>query len=125
MVMKDFRLACVVLIVALAAAALPVSSVAGDCAPPRVCAPDPCIPPESVGGIGVPFDLPIWPTIIKTEFHIFPWLSFSKASVCIPGSCKAIEFPAPCLTLKPIPVWFPWLRPLCIENCPPGVSGIP
>jgi len=81
----------------------------------RPCYPDRPIPPETVGPISIPFDLPVWPTLLKTEFHIFPWISLGKASVCIPGTCKAIEFPAPCLSLKPIPVWFPWLRPLDVE----------
>ncbi len=83
----------------------------------RPCVPDRPIPPESLGGISVPFDLPIWPTLLKTEFHILPWVSFGKASVCIPGTCKAIEFPAPCLSLKPVPIWIPWLRPLDVECC--------
>lgn len=79
------------------------------------CVPDRPVPPESVGGIGIPFDLPIWPTIIKTEFHILPWVSFGKANICLPGCSKPISIPAPCLSMKPIPVWFPWLRPLDIE----------
>jgi hypothetical protein len=85
-----------------------------DCVPGR-CVPDRPIPPESVGSIGVPFDLPVWPTIVKTEFHILPWLSFGKASICLPGCSKPIDVPAPCLSMKPIPVWFPWLRPLDVE----------
>lgn len=82
---------------------------------PRHCIPDRPVPPETIGGLAIPFDLPIWPTMIKTEFHILPWVTLSKVSVCLPGSCKAIEFRAPCLSLKPIPVWFPWLRPLDAE----------
>jgi hypothetical protein len=94
--------------------ALGTSSLAGEpCA--RPCVPDRPIPPESVGPVSVPFDVPVWPTLIKTEFHILPWISFGKASVCLPGTCKTIEFPAPCLSMKPIPVWFPWLRPLGVE----------
>lgn len=82
---------------------------------PRPCYPDRCIPPESVGGVPLPFDVPIWPTLLKTEFHIMPWVSFGKASVCIPGTSKAIEFYAPCFSLKAIPIWIPWLRPLDAE----------
>lgn len=88
---------------------------------PRGCIPDRCIPPESIGSVSVPFDVPIWPTLLKTEFHIMPWLSFGKASVCIPCTSKAVEFPAPCLSLKPIPMWIPWFRPLdaeCKGACP-------
>jgi hypothetical protein len=94
--------------------AAPVCSFAGDYAT-RQCLPDRPIPPETVGPISVPFDLPIWPTLLKTEFHVLPWISMGKASVCLPGTCKAIEFPAPCLSLKPIPIWIPWLRPLDVE----------
>jgi len=86
---------------------------------PGVCLPDQPIPPESIGPVPIPFDVPIWPTLVKTEFHILPWLTFGKASICIPGMSKALELPAPCLSLKPIPVWFPWLRPLDVECCPP------
>lgn len=87
---------------------------ADNCAP-RQCLPDRPVPPETIGSLSIPFDLPIWPTMVKTEFHILPWVSLSKVSFCLPGSCKAIEFRAPCLSLKPIPVWFPWLRPLDVE----------
>lgn len=87
----------------------------GDNCPPRQCLPDRPVPPETIGSLSIPFDLPIWPTMVKTEFHILPWVSLSKVSVCLPGSCKAIEFRAPCLSLKPIPIWFPWLRPLDVE----------
>jgi hypothetical protein len=96
-----------------------------DCAPVRQCVPDRPVPPETIGSLSVPFDLPIWPTIIKTEFHILPWVSLSKFSVCLPGSCRAIEFRAPCLSLKPIPVWFPWLRPLDAECKNSEVCRIP
>jgi hypothetical protein len=79
-----------------------------------------------VGDVTVPFDVPVWPTIVKTEFHIMPWVKLGKASVCIPGTCKALEFTCPTVTLKAIPVWFPWLRPLDVEmectdekGCPP------
>ena len=85
---------------------------------PRPCVPDRPVPPESVGPINVPFDVPIWPTLLKTEFNIIPWVSFGKASVCLPGTCTAIEFPCPSLSLKPLPVWFPWLRPLDVECTP-------
>ncbi len=92
----------------------PIYSFAGE-SPSRPCYPDRPIPPETVGPISVPFDIPIWPTLLKTEFHVLPWISLGKASVCIPGTCKAVEFPAPCLSLKPIPIWIPWLRPLDVE----------
>ncbi|HMK35944.1 MAG TPA: hypothetical protein VK463_12800 [Desulfomonilaceae bacterium] len=94
-------------------AVAPIAFAADPCV--RGCAPDRPIPPESVGSLSLPFDLPIWPTLIKTEFHILPWISLGKASVCLPGSTKAIEFPALSLSLKPVPVWFPWLRPLDVE----------
>ncbi|MGC8659591.1 MAG: hypothetical protein ACP5U1_11010 [Desulfomonilaceae bacterium] len=86
-----------------------------DCTPSRPCIPDRPVPPESIGCLGVPFDIPIWPTILKTEFHILPWISLNKMSVCLPGKCKAVEFRVPCLSLRPIPVWLPWLRPLDAE----------
>ena len=104
----------VLLIVALILIGLPTLSCAGSPAA-RPCVPERPIPPESVGSISLPFDVPIWPTLLKTEFNILPWLSFGKASVCLPGSCKSIEFPAPSFSLKPIPIWIPWLRPLDIE----------
>jgi hypothetical protein len=111
--MKIPRVAVLLVLMILAmGVALPCS--AGE-AGYRTCVPDRPIPPESVGPISIPFDLPIWPTIVKTEFNILPWVSLGTASVCIPGTCKTIEFPAPCLSLKPIPVWFPWLRPLDAE----------
>lgn len=104
----------VVILVSAVVVGSSVFAVAG--APgPRPCLPDIPIPAESVGSLGLPFDVPIWPTIVKTEFHILPWVSFGKASVCIPGTCTSIEFPAPSLSLKPIPVWFPWLRPVDSE----------
>lgn len=92
---------------------------------PRVCVPDRPVPPETVGPISVPFDIPIWPTIVRTELNIMPWISFGKASICLPGTCRSIEFPAPCLSLKPIPVWFPWLRPLDVECNSPSSCSIP
>ena len=102
------------LVVALVLIGFPTLSHAG--APvARPCVPERPIPPESVGSISLPFDVPIWPTLLKTEFNILPWLSFGKASICLPGSCKAIQFPAPYLSLKPIPIWIPWLRPLDID----------
>jgi hypothetical protein len=103
---------CAVLLVT--AVAIPTSYAASVCAPQR-CVPDRPIPPESVGPMSLPFDVPVWPTLLKTEFHIMPWISMGKASVCIPGTCTAIEFPAPCFSLKPIPIWIPWLRPLDVE----------
>lgn len=118
--MVPARLAvCTALICALMC--LSVSSFAGGGAP--VCIPDPPVPPETVGPISMPFDVPIWPTIVKTEFNILPWVSFGKATICIPGTCKAIQLPAPCLSLKPIPVWFPWLRPLDIDCSEPACIG--
>ncbi|MDQ1238136.1 MAG: hypothetical protein QG577_320 [Thermodesulfobacteriota bacterium] len=92
---------------------------------PRVCLPDRPIPPESVGPIPIPFDVPIWPTLIRTEFHILPWISFGKASICLPYACKPVELPMPCLSLKPVPFWFPWLRPLDAECSSPGACPIP
>lgn len=92
----------------------PLSGIAGNYGA-RPCPPERCIPPETIGKISIPFDVPIWPTLLKTEFHVLPWISFGKASVCIPGTRKALEFTAPCLSLKPIPVWIPWLRPLDVE----------
>ncbi|MFH0959201.1 MAG: hypothetical protein V1897_10905 [Pseudomonadota bacterium] len=92
---------------------------------PRQCLPDRPVPPETIGSLSIPFDLPIWPTMIKTEFHILPWVSLNKFSVCLPGRCKAIEFRAPCLSLKPIPVWFPWLRPLDAECKDSEICRVP
>lgn len=103
---------CVVLL--LTAAIVPTSYAASVCAP-RTCVPDRPIPPESVGPMPLPFDVPVWPTLLKTEFHIMPWLTFGKASICIPGTCTSVNIPAPCFSLKPIPVWIPWLRPLDVE----------
>jgi hypothetical protein len=82
---------------------------------PRDCPPERCIPPETIGDAEVPFDVPIWPTIVKTEFHILPWVKWGKASVCIPGTRRALEFSCPSFSLKAIPVWIPWLRPLDVE----------
>jgi hypothetical protein len=82
---------------------------------PRYCPPERCIPPESVGEVDIPFDVPIWPTLLKTEFHVLPWVKWGKASVCIPGVCKALEFSCPSFSLKALPVWIPWLRPLDVE----------
>ncbi|MEW6351273.1 MAG: hypothetical protein AB1646_19640 [Thermodesulfobacteriota bacterium] len=91
----------------------------------RPCYPDRPVPPETLGGISVPFEFPIWPTLLKTEFHILPWVSFGRASVCIPGTCKAIEFPAPSLSLKPVPIWIPWLRPLDVECADDPTCKVP
>ena len=89
---------------------------AGTCpGPGGRCIPDRPIPPESVGPISMPFDLPVWPTLLKTEFHILPWVSFGTTSVCLPGTGKSIELPTPCFSMKPIPIWIPWLRPLDTE----------
>jgi hypothetical protein len=92
----------------------PAAVNAADCVG-RPCLPDRPIPPESLGSIGLPFDVPIWPTLLKTEFQILPWVNFGKASVCLPYSGKSIDLPVPLFSLKPIPVWIPWLRPLDIE----------
>jgi hypothetical protein len=45
-----------------------------------------------------------------------PWVNLGKAAVCLPYSGKAIEIPVPVFSLKPIPLWIPWLRPLDIET---------
>ncbi|MDD3471752.1 MAG: hypothetical protein PHS86_03125 [Syntrophaceae bacterium] len=92
---------------------------------PRPCLPDKPLPPETVGPMAIPFDLPVWPTLIKTEFHILPWVSLGTFSVCLPGCSQAYEFKAPCLSLKPIPIWFPWLRPLDAECKDSEVVKIP
>lgn len=92
---------------------------------PRPCLPDKPPPPETIGPIAIPFDLPIWPTLIKTEFHVLPWVSLGTFSVCLPGCSQAYEFKAPCLSLKPIPIWFPWLRPLDAECKDSEVVKIP
>ncbi len=113
-----------VLVVVLACFTLNSLCFGADCGG-RPCYPDRPIPPESVGPMSLPFDVPIWPTLIKTEFHILPWISLGKASVCIPGTSKAIEFPAPCLSLKPIPFWLPWLRPIDAECKDCGAPKIP
>jgi hypothetical protein len=114
----------VILMLAMLLPAVALPCFAGE-AGYRTCVPDRPIPPESVGPISVPFDFPIWPTLIKTEFNILPWVSIGRASVCIPCTCKTIEFPAPCFSLKPIPVWFPWLRPLDVECQEKGACGVP
>jgi hypothetical protein len=76
-----------------------------------------------VGSIGVPFDVPIWPTLLKTEFNILPWVNFGVATVCLPYG-KSFQIPAPCFSLKPIPIWIPWLRPLDTEcTLPPRCLG--
>jgi hypothetical protein len=92
-------------------------SVFGQAAPcgPGPCVPERPIPPESVGTISLPFDVPVWPTLLKTEFNIMPWLNFDRIRVCLPMTGRTIEFPAPHLSLKPIPIWIPWLRPLDAE----------
>jgi hypothetical protein len=120
--MKTVGVALVLVAVAVFAC-LPSTTLALDCGP-RVCVPERPIPPETVGPIGIPFDLPVWPTIIKTEFNIIPWMSFKRVSICLPGSCKAIVCPAPCFSLKPLPVWFPWLRPVDVE-CTPSPCWVP
>jgi len=74
--------------------------------------------------MGIPFDVPIWPTLIRTEFHILPWVSLGRANICFPGG-KSVCLPVPCLSLKPVPVWFPWLRPLDAECAEPGTCGVP
>jgi len=90
---------------------------------PGPCIPERPIPPESVGSIGVPFDVPIWPTLLKTEFNILPWVNFGVATVCLPYG-KSFQIPAPCFSLKPIPIWIPWLRPLDTEcTLPPRCLG--
>lgn len=101
----------IVLVLALTA------SIAG-AGSPGPCIPERPIPPESVGSIGVPFDVPIWPTLLKTEFNILPWVNFGMATVCLPYTGKSFQIPAPCFSLKPIPVWIPWLRPLDAEFTP-------
>jgi len=105
-------------------AGMPSGASAQNCGP-RPCVPDRPIPPESVGSIGLPFDIPIWPTLLKTEFNILPWVSLGKVSVCIPGTGKSVEFTAPCLSLKAIPVWIPWLRPVDAECQDSGLSWVP
>jgi len=112
-----------ILIVALLASGLiffPCHAQPGGCGP-KPCLPDRLLPPETIGPMSLPFDVPIYPTLIKTEFHILPWISFGKASICLPYSCTAIELPLPCLSLKPIPVWFPWLRPIDVD-CVDGAA---
>lgn len=110
------RVSSLVVAILVSALVIGAAAFASAGAPgPRPCLPDPPIPPESVGSISLPFDVPIWPTLVKTEFHILPWISFGKASVCLPGTCRSIEFPTPSLSLKPVPVWFPWLRPVDAE----------
>ncbi len=81
----------------------------------RYCEPERPICPESVGDVTIPFDMPIWPTLLKTEFNVLPWVSLGKASVCFPGSCSSWEIPCPKFSLKPLPMWIPWLRPLDVE----------
>ena len=122
-VMKVPRVAAI-LVLTMLLLAVGVSCFAAE-AGYRTCVPDRPIPPESVGPVEVPFDLPIWPTLIKTEFNILPWVTMGTASVCVPGTGKTIEFPAPCFSLKPIPVWFPWLRPVDVECQEKGACGVP
>lgn len=119
-VMVVSRLAVIVALVSAIALGPTVCFGAGSARP---CLPDMPVPPETVGPVSLPFDVPVWPTIVKTEFNILPWVSLGKASICIPGTCKAIEVPAPCFSLKPIPVWFPWLRPLDVECTTPTCIG--
>jgi hypothetical protein len=113
-----------VLVVVFACCAIGSACFAADCGG-RPCYQDPPLPPESVGPMSLPFDVPIWPTLVKTEFHILPWISLGTASICIPGTSKAIEIPAPCLSLKPIPFWFPWLRPIDSECQDCGPARVP
>jgi len=107
-------------IIAAALAIMSASCYAGQPIP-RPCTPEYPIPAESMGPLPVPFDVPIWPTLVKTEFHIIPWVSLGSASVCIPGTCRSLEIPFPSFSLKPLPVWFPWLRPIDVEfkDCEP------
>lgn len=109
-----------VLIGALAVCPVAEGLAAGPCGP-SPCVPERCIPPETIGGISVPFDVPIWPTLLKTEFHIMPWVSMGCTRVCIPYTGKTVEIPAPCFSLKAVPVWIPWLRPLDVECADPAV----
>jgi hypothetical protein len=110
--MAYMRGLCVIAVVFSLVASASLPGIAGE---RRFCVPERPIPPESLGPTPIPFDVPVWPTLLKTEFHILPWVSLGKASVCLPGTCWALEFPAPCFSLKPIPVWIPWLRPLDLE----------
>jgi hypothetical protein len=114
----------IVLFVSAVVLAVPLHCDSAECIP-RICVPDRPVPPESVGPIPIPFDIPVWPTIIRTEFNILPWVTFGKASICLPGTCRSIDIPAPCLSLKPVPFWFPWLRPLDAECVPPAGFSIP
>lgn len=118
------RVLFILFVAVLVAALVPVTLHAGRCGS-RPCLPDDPIPPESIGPVSVPFDIPVWPTLLKTEFLILPWVSFGKSSVCIPGTSLAVEFFAPCVSLKPIPIWIPWLRPLDAECKDPAVCGTP
>jgi hypothetical protein len=107
------KVACTIL--SLLFVVTPLVCLGGDSVP-RPCLPDRPIPPETVGPMSLPFDIPVWPTILKTEFHVLPWVSLGKASVCLPYCSWAIEIPAPNFSLKPIPLWIPWLRPLDVEG---------
>jgi len=118
------RTISMLVIAALVLVTAPPVLLAADCGP-RPCLQDIPIPPGSIGPVSVPFDVPIWPTLLKTEFHILPWVSFGRASICIPGTACALEIPAPCLSLKPIPIWIPWLRPLDAECKDPAICGRP
>ncbi len=113
------------LIIFLAFVVLVPSIGAAGTAGPRPCLPDRPPPPETIGPVSIPFDLPVWPTLLKTEFHVLPWVSLGTFSVCLPGCSQAFEFKAPCLSLKPIPVWIPWLRPLDAECKDSEVVKIP
>jgi hypothetical protein len=110
--MRRFRLVCVSALVIALSVAMMCQAEEGR---PRYCSPERPVPGETMGPVGIPFDLPIYPTIVKTEFHILPWVTFGKSSICLPYTSKQIQIPSLCVSMKPIPVWFPWLRPLDIE----------
>lgn len=107
--MRTAALVMLVLLIASPAICGPTTAV------PRPCIPDPGIPAESLGPLSIPFDVPVWPTLLKTEVHIVPWVSLGTVSICLPGSCKSWDIPFPSFSLKPLPLWFPWLRPLDVE----------
>jgi len=118
--------ALAVFFIVVMTAVVPFYAFAADNCSPRQCLPERPVPPETLGGIGVPFDVPVYPTIVKTEFHILPWVNFGKCSICLPYCSKPIEIPAPCFSLQPVPVWFPWLRPVDSEcKGAPPVNAVP
>jgi hypothetical protein len=114
----------VICVLALVLCCAPLICGAGGTVP-RSCLPDSAPPAESMGPLSVPLDIPICPTLVKTEFHIFPWVSLGTASICIPGTGKSIAIPAPCFSLKPVPVWFPWFRPIDAECTDRSNCGLP